>query len=89
MADVTITERAQLILRKGFETANLDPAAFGVRVRVVAGTARTSFADEPESADQVFESEGIRLFLEPKLSASDHVTIDATVEHETITVTAL
>lgn len=87
MADVTISEKALFILRKGFEIAGLDPAEHGVRVRIAGGMPRTSFADAPEAGDQVIEAGDLRVFIDAQLAAREFVRIDVTSEHETLTVT--
>lgn len=76
-----ITPRALAVLKKGFETARLDPARAGVRVGLVAGAARVSFADAPEDGDAIVEFAGMRIFVAP--SAAGRV-VDVSEEHEQI-----
>lgn len=78
-----ITPRAVEVLRRGLETARLDPISTGVRVRVVAGATRVSFEEGPEDGDEVIEAGGIRIFVAS--SAAGRV-VDVSAEHDQIIV---
>ena len=78
-----ITPRALEVLRRGLEAARLDPATTGVRVELAAGTARVSFAEEPEPGDEILETSGVRVFVAS--SAAGRV-IDVSAEHDQIVV---
>lgn len=78
-----ITPRAVEVLRRGLETARLDPESVGVRVRLVAGATRVSFEEAPEHDDEVVETGGIRIFVAS--SAAGRV-IDVSEEHDQIVV---
>lgn len=76
-----ITPRAVEVLRRGLETARLDPSKMGVRVRVAAGAARVEFAEEPEDGDEVVDAGGIRVFV---ASSAAGKMIDVSTEHDQI-----
>lgn len=88
MANVRVTERAINVLHTGLAVAGLDAGSTGVRVRLAAGVARTQFADEPSSGDQIVEADGVTIFLDASLAGRSTVVIDVSSEHDTLTVTA-
>ncbi len=84
MADVTVSKRAAEVLLRGLEAARLDPAGFGVRVRLTGGVTQTSFDDEPQQGEQVVTAGSVRIFLDPVLAERENVVIDVTAEHDQI-----
>ncbi|HVL89221.1 MAG TPA: hypothetical protein VM841_03190 [Actinomycetota bacterium] len=86
MNEVTITPRAAEVLRRGLEAARLDPSAFGVRVWISAGQARSGFADEPDEGDALVDAGGLRVFVDPSVTANGPAAIDVSAEHDQIVV---
>lgn len=84
-----MTPRAAEVLRRGLETARLDPDSIAVRVWVAGGAARTAFADEPEDDDVVVEAGGVRVFVAASATAGGPIAIDVSAEHEQIVVLPL
>lgn len=89
MNEVVVTPRAAEVLRRGLEAARLDPSAFGVRIWVSAGQARSGFADEPDSGDVTVDADGVRVFVDPSVTAGGPAAIDVSAEHEQIVVVPL
>jgi len=87
--EVVITPRAADVLRRGLDAARLDPSAFGVRVWVAAGQARSGFADEPERGDTTVEAGGMRIFVNESVTQDGPAAIDVSAEHDQIVVVPL
>lgn len=86
---IHVTPRAAEVLRRGLETARLDPALAGIRVWLAGGAARTAFADEPEPGDTTVEAGGIRVYVAASVTAGGPAAIDVSAEHDTIVVVPL
>lgn len=77
---VAVTAAAAAEIQSALREKGLD--GFGLRVQIVGGGCEgfvydLLYVDEPESDDQVFESEGLRLFVDPKSHrAVDGLLID-------------
>lgn len=85
---VRITPEALVVIRRSLELAGADPAKMAVRVRVAGGAVRSRFETDPEPADTVVETEGIRVFVAQDI-AQDDVEIAVTDEHDQLTVRPL
>lgn len=65
-----VTPAAAAILRRSLELGSLDPARHGVRLRVTkplggGADVQVELAEDAEGTQQVLETQGIRLFVDP------------------------
>lgn len=77
---VTLTEPAAVQIRAALTDKGIE--GFGLRVQIVGGGCDgflydLLYVDAPEPDDQIFESQGQRVFVDPKsLAAVDGLVID-------------
>ncbi len=77
---ISLTPRAADEVRAALKAKRLD--GYGLKLQVVGGGCEgfvydLLFVDLPDPADQVFESEGLRVFVDPRaLPVVDGLTID-------------
>lgn len=82
---VHITPDALEVLRRSIEMAGITDG--GVRLRPAGGEIRPRFASGPEEGDEIVEAEGVRVFVDPRITAeTPDVEIGVTAEHETLVV---
>jgi len=70
---ISLTPAAAVELRAAMKEKGID--GFGLRVQVVGGGCEgflydLLFEDAPEAEDQVFETEGVKIFVDPRSHAT-------------------
>ena len=87
-----VTHEAKEVLARSLELAGVDPATGGIRLRAARGLGggtdvQIELADGPTEGEQVLEIEGLRLFVDPRVTeAVPNPLIAVEHQHETVVV---
>ena len=89
---IQVTEEAADVLRRSIELGNVDASTGGIRLRgsrALGGgfEVQVELADEPVSGDDVFETMGLRFFVEPSVAETmpDAILV-LDPQHDTVTL---
>ena len=92
---IEVTPEAAEVLRRSVELGGVDPATGGVRLRLARGltggsTLQVELSEGPSNGEEVVESEGVRLFIDPSvLEDAPNATVDLEAPHDRIVLRPL
>jgi Fe-S cluster assembly iron-binding protein IscA len=89
---VEVTEEAAQVLRNSLELAGVDPTTGGARLHAARGlgggvNVQVELASGAEAGDEVIETEGIRIFIDPSVTqAIPKAIVAVEPQHDRIVV---
>ena len=71
--DIEVTDEAVEVLTRSLEMAGIDPSSGGIRLRVArglggGGDVQVELAEGPGAGEDIVETGGIRLFVDPAVT---------------------
>lgn len=90
--DIEITDEAVEVLRRSLQLGNVDTSTGGVRLRTARALGggvdvQVELADAPLEGESVVERDGIRVFVDPSLTAAvPDPVLTVEPQHETVVV---
>jgi Fe-S cluster assembly iron-binding protein IscA len=90
--NVEVTESAAEVLQRSLKLGGVDPGVGGIRLRGAHSLGggfdvQVELAAGPEEGDQVVETGGLRLFIEPAVGeAIPDAIVDLELQHDIVTV---
>ncbi len=89
---IEVHEDAAEVLKRSLELIHVDPARGGIRLRGARALGggfdiQVEMAQEPSEGEEVIESAGLRLFVDPQvLAAVPDAVVVLDPQHDTVTV---
>ncbi len=89
---IEVTEEAVVVMKRSLELGGIDPATGGIRLRAAralgGGTdVQVELADGPQEGEEIVEQGGVRVFIDPAVSAAiPEAVLTVEPQHEILVV---
>jgi Fe-S cluster assembly iron-binding protein IscA len=89
---IQVTPEATAVLKRSLELGNVDPATGGIRLRGARGLGggfdiQVELAEGPVEGEKTLEEDGLRLFIDPSITAAiPDAVVALEPQHEVVVV---